>query len=193
MKKASIILPLAALIALASPTFATAQDETPGTVVTYTVDPSLCGTGVGENQGFPVINCFNLSFSDGNGNPAGSTWIYTNIHYLNGWQPYGWGHFFGLTDLVGPQETVTSSSMTVDPNTFNLNNLPPFPTGPPICNNNCTVFTANITGTTPDDGSTYTAVLTANLFFYKGYNGGRGGGWRKIAYATGGSIVVTYN
>jgi hypothetical protein len=170
--------------------YATAQDEQPGKTVTYTINPASCGATGGNNGQSPLMNCNGIPFSL-NGVPAGSTWIYTSTNTYTQ-QPYGWGFFFGSTDLAGAEYTVISSSMNPLPSTFTAP-LPPYPTGPLVCNGNCSTFTANITGTTPDDGGSYAASLTLDLYYYRGCSSGRGGGCRTDVLVTGGTLTVKYN
>lgn len=155
------------------------QDENPGTTITYQVQHFGCG---------PMniyMNCDGIPF-DLNGVPAGSTWLYTSTG-PNG--PYGWGFFFGSSDLAGAQFQIVSSSFSPSPSTFTFSSLPPYPTvWPPICEGNCTTFTAQISGTTPDDSGKYTAIASLNLYYYKAC----GRGCREYAIVTGGTITVTY-
>ena len=188
---ARLILPAALLFGAAC---CFAQDETPGTTVTYQLNTSYCGsTGGVYNHTYPEMNCYGIQFALP-GQPAGSagsTWVYTSVSYRNPpgvYEPYGWGFFFGPSDLAGAEYTVTSSSYSVDPSAPPFADHVGFPFMPFICANNCTTFTANITGTTPDDGGTYSAVLTANLYFYRAgrYN-------TQDVIVTGGTLQITYN
>jgi hypothetical protein len=173
---------------------APAQDEQPGTVVTYQLDTSYCGPTGGEyNHIYPEFNCYGIRFSTP-GQPAGSagsTWVYTSVYYKNppgGYIPYGWGFFFGPSDLAGAEYTVTSSSYSVDPtNPKVFQDHIGFPVTPYVCANNCTTFMATIVGTTPDDGGSYTAILTADLYFYRAgrYN-------TQGVLVTGGTLQITY-
>jgi hypothetical protein len=174
------ILLTAALFLIAAVVNIFAQDEQPGTTVTYDLSTSFCGTTGGASAaGYPLFNCYSVAFAFP-GMPAGSggsTWVYTSTRYANppgAYVPYGWGFFNGNSDLAGAQYTITSSSMNPLPAT--LTPYRGFPPAPYVCNNNCSTFTANITGTTPDDNGTYSAVLTANLYYYYACGSGRGGG-----------------
>lgn len=154
------------------------QDENPGTTITYQLQPHSCGPMT------IYMNCDGISFNL-NGVPAGSTWLY-NSTGPNG--PYGWGFFFGSSDLAGAQFQIVTSSFSPSP-TFNFNSLPPYPTvWPPVCNGNCSTFTAQISGTTPDDSGKYTGTASLNLYYYKAC----GRGCREYAIVTGGTISVTY-
>jgi hypothetical protein len=170
----NILLLTLACLAIAT---VSAQDETPGTTVTYQLNTTFCGSTGGSIYGFPAVNCYGIQFALP-GQPAGSggsTWVYTSAKYANppgAYVPYGWGFFFGNSDLIGQQYTITSSSNVV-PIGFKAHTG--FPTNY-ICNGNCTTFTANISGTTPDDGGSYNATLTATLFYYYACGSGRGGG-----------------
>jgi hypothetical protein len=196
MKALARILALTALALSGLTVFA--QDEQPGTTITYDLSTSFCGTTGGASAaGYPLMNCYGIQFALP-GMPAGSggsTWVYTSTKYANppgAYVPYGWGYFFGNSDLVGQQYTITSSSMSPLPST--LTPYRGFPPAPYVCNNNCSTFTANITGATPDDGGTYSAVLTANLYYYiSGGSGRGGGGYGTHVIVTGGTLVVKYN
>jgi hypothetical protein len=185
---------ITALVLGASSLLAGAQDEQPSSVVSYNLNPSFCGiTGGVSSSGAPYLNCYGVQFALP-GMPAGSggsTWIYTSTNVYTQ-APYGWGFFFGPSDLVGAEYTVTSSSYSIPPS--KLTPIRSFPSPPYTCNNNCTTFTANIQGTTPDDGGTYSAVMTATVYYYYACGSGRGGGGcGNHAVITGGTLVVTYN
>ena len=172
-----------------------AQDEQPGSTVSYQLNPSYCGsTGGNYNHEYPELNCYGIQFSLP-GQPAGSsgsTWVYTSVSYQNppgAYEPYGWGFFFGPSDLSGAEYTITNSSYSVDPTAPPFAAHNGFPTFPYTCANNCTTFTANITGKTPDDNGTYSAVLSANLYYYLAC----GHGCRYYVLVTGGTLTVNYN
>lgn len=183
LRLAAIMLALGSCVLIQPVCYSLSADEAPGTTVTYKVQPFGCG---------PMniyINCDGIPF-ELNGVPAGSTWLYTSTT-VNG--PYGWGFFFGSNDLAGAQFQIVDSSMNPSPATFSFNSLPPYPTiWPPVCNGNCTDFTAHIIGTSPDDGGSYTANVSLNIYYYKGCSSGRIGGCREIGLVTSGTISVTY-
>ena len=156
------------------------SDEKSGTTVTYQAQSFNCG------QMSAYMNCNGIPF-DLNGVPAGSTWLYTSTGPSG---PYGWGFFYGSSDLAGAQFQIVNSSFSPSPATFNINSLPPYPTAwPPVCNGSCTTFTASISGTTPDDGGGYTAAASLNLYYYQACGSA---GCRGYALVTGGTIIVTY-
>ena len=100
--------------------------------------------------------------------------MYTSESFSGGaYVPYGWGFFFGNSDLIGQEYTITSSSMS--PNRSAIVAHQGFPTNY-VCNGNCLTFTANISGTTPDDGGLYTAKLVGTIYYYYACGSGRGGG-----------------
>ena len=154
------------------------QDEKSGTTVTYQVQSFGCGAMT------VYMNCNGIPF-DLNGVPAGSTWLYTSTG-PNG--PYGWGFFYGSNDLAGAQFQIVNSSFSPSPATFT--SLPPYPTvWPPVCDGNCSAFSASISGTTPDDGGSYTATVSLNLYYYEACGSA---GCREDALVTAGTISVTY-
>ena len=156
------------------------QDEKPSTTVTYQAQPFNCGAMT------IYMNCNGIPF-DLNGVPAGTTWLYTSTGPSG---PYGWGFFYGSTDLSGAQFQIVNSSFSPSPAAFNVNSLPPYPTvWPPVCNGNCSTFTAQISGTTPDDGGQYTGTVSLSLYYYSACGSA---GCKEDALVTGGSISVTY-
>ncbi len=180
---AALSLAVGSCVLIQSVCYSQAADEKPGTTVTYQIQHFGCGAMS------IYMNCDGIPF-DLNGVPAGSTWLYTSSG-PNG--PYGWGYFYGSNDLAGAQFQIVTSSMNPSPATFNLNSLPSYPqVWPPVCNGNCSTFTAQIGGMTPDDGGTYTGTVTLNLYYYKGCSTGRVGGCREYALVTGGTINITY-
>jgi hypothetical protein len=188
MRKIPQILTLTLMLAIFA-SCATAQDEQPGKTMTYSINPASCGATGGNYGEFPLLNCYGIPFSL-KAVPAGTTWIYTSYN-ASTQKPYGWGFFYGSTDVAGTEYTVTSSSMNPLPSTFTAP-LPPYPTGPLVCKGNCSTFTATITGTTPDDGGSYSSTLTLDLYYYRGCSSGRGGGCRTDVLVTGGTLKVTY-
>lgn len=154
------------------------QDEKSGTTVTYQAQSFSCGSMT------VYMNCDGIPF-DLNGVPAGSTWLYTSTGPSG---PYGWGFFYGSSDLAGAQFQIVNSSFSPSPATFS--SLPPYPTAwPPVCNGNCSTFTAQISGTTPDDGGLYAAIVSLTLYYYEACGSA---GCRENALVAGGTIRVTY-
>lgn len=158
-----------------------AQDEAPGSTVTYTTPGSSCGSE--SNQ---YINCMvSLNF---NGVPAGNMWLYSSLNSYTG-APYGWATM-NIADLGGGTTLPTMTNYGFNPST-QFKSLPGFPTSWPAvtCNGNCAAFTGTVTGVSPDDGSAYTAQVNITIYFYRAC----GRGCREYGVVMpGGTAVVTY-
>ena len=155
-----------------------AQDQNPGTTVTYQIPANVYTCG---NQGTNTINCDGIPFTL-NGTPAGSMWLYGS----NGPSGrYGWGYFFAPSPMAGNEFTLSNWSFSptaIGVHSGYPNGWTSFP-----CANNCSTFTATITGVTTG-GQSYTAQVSLNLWYY------RGNGVRTMnAIATGGAVTVTYD
>lgn len=179
---AALSLAVASCALTQSVCYSQKADEIRGTTVTYQVGVFNCGTSGGN-----YINCYGIPFYQ-KGVQAGSTWLYTST---GSGGPYGWGFFFnppggGTTDLSGQEFTITSSAF--NPPGSAVTPYPTYPSPPYNCNGDCNTFTATITGTTPDDGGTYTASATIHFFYYISC----AHGCREYGIVTGGTITVKY-